>query len=193
MSTSNVDMVYVAGMGHSGSTVTGMLLGAKPGHFFIGEYKRITHLEPLKTCKCGASPTLCDFWGDVRTYDWHHMIERASEVTDGNKDTLVDSSKDFYELRKRHIDPNLKVRVVHLIRSPWRNTKKYGVSHLFSWVTAHTAITLYTWWHDIPTRRVGYQEVRSLKGSDLEERSLKEEYHFYTGNRAVKNNYKGIR
>jgi len=56
----NVNVEFVAGVGHSGSTVLGMLLGAKEDRFFLSEVKRLTWLDD-KTCYCGKKPSECEY------------------------------------------------------------------------------------------------------------------------------------
>jgi len=183
---------FVAGVGHSGSTVLGMLLGAQEDCFFLSEWKRLTWLDD-KTCYCGKTPDECEYWGSVNPVDWRDLLRRAKQVKGDQVDTLVDSSKDLYSLRLRQEHPCLNVSVVHLVRSPWKNMRKYGLSHLFMWAWTHASVCLFCWWFGISRRTVYYQDIVGAKGSDVEQQSQRERYHFYTGNGNVRQNYKGVK
>lgn len=186
-----VSLEFVAGVGHSGSTVLGMLLGAREDRFFLSEWKRLTWLDD-KTCYCGKTPDQCEYWGDVNPVDWRDLLRRAKEVKGEEVDTLVDSSKDLYSLRLREEHPSLDVSVVHLVRSPWKNMRKYGFIHLFMWAWTHTLVPLFCWWFGLDHRTVYYEEIVGAKGSDVERQSRQERYHFYTGNGTVRHNYEGV-
>ena len=51
-------LIYILGMGHTGSTLLDRVLGAQPGVLSIGELKHLHRLldNPEKICACG-SPT----------------------------------------------------------------------------------------------------------------------------------------
>jgi len=59
-------VLYVAGMGRTGSTVLGRVLGALPGITFAGElsffWRRYANSE---LCSCGVAIPACPFWSDV--------------------------------------------------------------------------------------------------------------------------------
>jgi hypothetical protein len=62
-------LVYVAGLGHSGSTLLDLLLGAHPAIISPGELERLSPLEargvPARPCACGAVVSECPYWRAV--------------------------------------------------------------------------------------------------------------------------------
>jgi len=60
-------VVYILGMGRSGSTLLDRLLSQQEGTISLGEASNIWRNGVLedRTCACGASFTRCDFWHDV--------------------------------------------------------------------------------------------------------------------------------
>jgi len=125
--------------------------------------------------------------------DWRDLLRRAKDVKGQQVDTLVDSSKDLYSLRLREQNPCLDVSVVHLIRSPWKNMRKYGWQHIFPWMRAHILTALFCWWMGLNRQTVYYKDIVGAKGSDVERQSRQERYHFYTGNGNVRHNYEGVK
>jgi hypothetical protein len=65
--TRPVDVVYIAGMGRSGSTVLSQLLGTTAGACSIGEFRTIWERGFVgdHLCGCGATFHTCPFWQDV--------------------------------------------------------------------------------------------------------------------------------
>jgi sulfotransferase family protein len=61
-------VVYVAGMGRSGTTLLAILLGAQPGIFGGGELRRYWQglSVPGWLCGCGRTVEECEFWRAVR-------------------------------------------------------------------------------------------------------------------------------
>lgn len=59
--------IYIASLGHSGSTILGIALGAVPGGVSIGELDAtVRRIEsPQHRCTCGAEATECAVWGRV--------------------------------------------------------------------------------------------------------------------------------
>lgn len=59
-------VLLIAGVGKSGSTLLGALLGQIPGYLNIGEVISLEHAwQSDHTCGCGASITDCQFWGPI--------------------------------------------------------------------------------------------------------------------------------
>jgi hypothetical protein len=67
VSSEKLRVVYIAGMGRSGSTILGRLLGLNEGWFCAGELSEIWHrsLEPDWLCGCGTPLNKCQFWNSV--------------------------------------------------------------------------------------------------------------------------------
>lgn len=102
-------IIYIAGLGHSGTTILDMILGVNDKIIGLGEImafvKRKDKATDLKsTCSCGQTGYNCDFW--------QHAEEKTKNETNNNKaylnlldyfyekygdeTILVDSSKNSY-------------------------------------------------------------------------------------------------
>jgi hypothetical protein len=145
-----LNVIYIAGTSHSGSTLLDLMLNAHPNVISVGELAKLK--QQLRTpkvhttarCSCGAPSILdCPFWVRVNQWlvdresktladlelsdgsdgEWHSANEvlfRAIAETSG-KNFIVDSSKDPDRLRRLLQVPTLNVFPVHLIRSPQGN------------------------------------------------------------------------
>jgi hypothetical protein len=59
-------VLLIAGVGKSGSTLLGAMLGQIPGYLNVGEVISLEHAwQSDHTCGCGAAITACRFWGPV--------------------------------------------------------------------------------------------------------------------------------
>lgn len=60
----SLQILYIAGMGRSGSTLLGNTLGSIPGFFHLGEMRFILDMGVLENrlCACGRQFEDCDFW-----------------------------------------------------------------------------------------------------------------------------------
>lgn len=63
----NIEIIYIAGNGRSGSTLLDILLGNMSGHFSIGELSFFSSngLIDDEYCSCGARVNSCTFWKPV--------------------------------------------------------------------------------------------------------------------------------
>lgn len=96
MKKSDLQILYVAGNGRSGSTLIGILLGAAEGHFCAGELTNIGRNEITdEFCSCGQKIKDCNIWKDV--FDlWQERSPLSPEAYqlakrnfEGNKNTLT--------------------------------------------------------------------------------------------------------
>lgn len=64
-----VAVLYIAGSGRSGSTLTDVLLDNHPSIVGVGELTNLVRGGFLgdRTCACGVSPAACPFWAEVRS------------------------------------------------------------------------------------------------------------------------------
>lgn len=110
-------LIFIAGLGHSGSTLFDLLLGAQPGitglgemDVFLNQEKKNTHIKRFDKypCTCGKEPKDCPVWGglkstfkkgDDESYGslYRVILLKASESTGSN--VFVDSSKNIFALR----------------------------------------------------------------------------------------------
>lgn len=176
-----VNVLYIAGIGHSGSTLLGMKRGAKETNFFIGEAKRFDIAYSKHDCTCGKSLSDCKYWSNLNMANWHKMLERAKDVKSDNVDTLIDSSKDISLLRKRVQNPNLDTSVVHIIRNPFNHLHRYGLKAFLSWFITHPITYLYSKFRDLDYDIVTYEELLD-SNKEWDRRIRDEEYHIFCGN-----------
>jgi hypothetical protein len=126
-------LVFVLGLGHSGSTLLGRLLDMHSRVLCVGELMRIDRaVKNAYPCSCGASIETCDFWGrhlDIlkslssRSYKrFHQDLYRKLGASSGH-DVIVDLSKTrvirimnsiFAARRKRFTDASF----ILLLRDP---------------------------------------------------------------------------
>jgi hypothetical protein len=68
-------VIYVAGLGRSGSTVLAAILGNHPEMFAAGELCNLPHLGWVNDeyCACGNRPSECTFWQQVRR-QWSRRV-----------------------------------------------------------------------------------------------------------------------
>ena len=68
----DIKVVYIVGVGRSGSTLVGDVLGDLPGWFHVGELGGLWRmLRPSRhVCSCGASVRDCEFWGGIVESAW---------------------------------------------------------------------------------------------------------------------------
>lgn len=117
MDSKNLSLLFIAGIGHSGSTAFDLLLGAQPGITGMGEIDVFLNPESRQTfigrfdkypCTCGEEPSDCPVWSGFKerlidagpaSYGelYGELIERTVKHT-GAK-VMVDSSKNIYALK----------------------------------------------------------------------------------------------
>lgn len=138
-------IIYIAGSGHSGSTLLNLLLGQHPSCVALGEVhqvlkeSRFTGLDHQKThqalCSCGNSIDNCQLWktvaGEVRSKGITSYAERYKVLLEtmgkfyGESSIAVDASKGI-----ENLEPLLKaglgkdIKVVYLIR----DVRSYTIS-----------------------------------------------------------------
>ena len=102
-------IIYICGLGHSGSTILDMALGAHPRVAGMGEVftllddrHRERHYQ--STCSCGKKAPECPFWGPVKgaleqeeplENRYERLLEHAARYF-GEGTIFVDSSKNSY-------------------------------------------------------------------------------------------------
>lgn len=82
---SPVDVLLIAGIGRSGSTLLGRTLGGSRGHFPAGEVMRLfgRGMARNELCSCGEPARACDFWGEViREIEERTGLEDPASVDD---------------------------------------------------------------------------------------------------------------
>lgn len=147
-------IVYIAGLGHSGSTTLDMMLSTTRRAVGLGQVWTVLREDPAKThtrsCSCGASAPKCEFWGpliaklgtrvDPRER-YRLVLDRAAELY-GPQTTVVDSSKQVANIiglaeTLRDVD----LRIVHNIK----DVRAYTVSTLDNELRKHNRKPIPEW------------------------------------------------
>ena len=121
-------IIYIAGLGHSGSTLLDMSLGAAHGVYGLGELKtlmdensRDRHLR--STCSCGKIAGKCEVWKDFPSVmkgldsDEEKLEATISHLKSVMKGPviLVDSSKNSYPYLQ-FLNENHSLKLIFLTR-----------------------------------------------------------------------------
>lgn len=93
----NHTTIFIAGAGHSGSTLLGLLLGSHPESFYAGEAAKTRFLgddrkpEHKRVCKlCGPD---CPVWGDFSVATSPDLYEQLAQRTRAK--VVIDSTKNL--------------------------------------------------------------------------------------------------
>ncbi|KZR85046.1 hypothetical protein MITS9509_00377 [Synechococcus sp. MIT S9509] len=135
-------LLLIRGLGHSGTTILDLSLGAHPQLVGLGEAARILErpapgdesrgpaqlrreLRFKRSCTCGALAAECAVWGPILdwlpAHDERSLAEKTMRLLDGVKTHhpearwVVDSYQDDMVLPFLE-DPDLEIRIVHLTR-----------------------------------------------------------------------------
>jgi hypothetical protein len=139
---STIKIVYIAALGHSGSTILDIMLGAHPRLIGLGEVSTFLNnnydANTDLLCSCGNLVSQCSFWGKVLSSireakfsnacyeDKYQIVISQFRKIYGQETVLVDSSKEkkFLKLISKIAEVDLKV--IHLIRDvrPWTVSRK---------------------------------------------------------------------
>ncbi|SCC79482.1 sulfotransferase [Saliniramus fredricksonii] len=137
--TKKIKVVYIAGRGHSGSTLLDLILGSHSRLVSVGEIKQkaLTRLfsnVSKRPCTCGARVGDCKFWNAVRTKLEAQGIISGEKIESGDpvanrifvqavlevsgKHIYVESTKSPERLERLMKCPDFDVFVVGLYRDP---------------------------------------------------------------------------
>jgi len=134
-------LIYIVGMGRSGSTLLDLLLDAHSNVRSLGGVRRLSRAINTARCPCGIEPMRqCDFWHDVdaelhqllgfgldglhlnarnpATFQHHNTALFSAAARVANTDCIVDSSKSVSRLRRLLHTTDLDIRPVHIERDP---------------------------------------------------------------------------
>ena len=179
-------VIYLVGMGRSGSTLLDILLDAHSRIRALGGVRRLAHYARKHPCPCGA-PTFwdCSFWSQVNeglqsrlgrdlvTLDVHArddetfrehnrtLFEVVSEVS--GVPFVTDNSKSVIRLRRLMAAPDIDVIPVHVLRDPrgraqsLRKRKNQNYIPTFSY--SHRSLRLYFLLRNQPHIVVNYEKL----------------------------------
>lgn len=133
-------VIYIAGSGHSGSTLLDLIIGSHSKVESVGEIKpqRISRLvQPLSEdhlCSCGSKVAECDYWQsivqDMSAQGFPDPLQYASGdpvIIDAFIASVLrtagaavygESTKNWRRLSELKSNPSLDVRTIHLVRDP---------------------------------------------------------------------------
>ncbi len=174
-------LFYIAGLGHSGSTMLDMILGTSEKVVGLGEIMDMITWDQEKLdyelnhagCSCGQMMKDCSFWkgaGKVLvSYDnkenkyinlvnyFHHFY--------GEGMILLDSSKNTYPLLK-HLNELYDLRIIYLIRdfrsfiyASFCRHPKSMIYYGYRWFLENKKIDYYLKKWNLNVKRVGYEEL----------------------------------
>lgn len=171
-------IVYIAGLGHSGSTLLDLLLGSHSKMIGLGEImpfirRKNREIDNRATCSCGKKGNECDFWSKA-----DEVIKNTNNETDayialanyffekyGDETLLVDSSKNSYpHLQKVSEEFNLKILFLTRDYRSWtfsRYADKGGFSILWAyrWFAENKKIEYQLKKMNLEFYKVGYEEL----------------------------------
>lgn len=121
-------IIYICGLGHSGSTILDLALGSHPDITGLGELAPIVREEDRSRhfrsgCSCGNNARSCAFWKEAE-----NILERQATTTEkyerilkyfgekyGDDHILVDSSNNSYNYLS-YLDKNHELSVIYITR-----------------------------------------------------------------------------
>lgn len=174
-------IIYIAGLGHSGTTILDMALSANSEVTGLGEVKatleqdfdKIIQKKIVHVCSCGKTITECDFWNCFmhQKVDSKLPIEvkykKLLEYAKNEKgiQTILDSSKNSYGYLK-YLKDNYDLRVIFITRdfrswiySRFSRSKKSMILLGYRWWLENIKIRMRIMKMDIPIITIGYEEL----------------------------------
>jgi len=137
MNPDKLNLIFIVGSGHSGSTLLDIYLGTSKVIQSGGEFKKFNELiedkkkllEFKNYCSCGQPIHNCDFWNDVLKKIKTNSLNVSSNAFDSyelyrsilqtsNKKYVVDSSKKIERLEMLAKSNLYNIYIIHLIRNP---------------------------------------------------------------------------
>ena len=160
--TTRQRLLLIRGLGHSGTTILDMALGAHPQITGLGEAVRILaqpiageeargpaqlrgELRFQRRCTCGAIAAECPVWGSVLDWlpmnDERPLSEKMMRLLNGvdrvhpSTTWVVDSYQDDMEL-PFFVDPDLEIRILYLTRDvrSWVHSRSRGGRRQRRWL-----------------------------------------------------------
>ena len=172
-------IVYIAGLGHSGSTILDMALGAHPNILGLGEiyavFNNSNHsiLFNNSTCSCGKKAKDCTFWKDAEEISkkdniieekYLKLIELFSQKY-GEDMILVDSSKNSYPYLKL-LNEKFDLKIIYLTRdyrswiySRFTRIRKPLFLLAVRWFLENKKLLLVLKKYKLNVFKVGYEEL----------------------------------
>lgn len=179
-------LIYIVGMGRSGSTLLDILLDAHSQVRALGGVRRLAHYARKHPCPCGAESFYqCEFWGSVNaelqqrfgrtleTLDVHArddetfrqqnrgLFDVVSEVA--SVPYVTDNSKSVQRLARMMAAPDIDVVPVHVLRDPRGRAqslrKRKQQNYIPTFTYSHRSLRLYQLLKDQEHIVVNYEKL----------------------------------
>lgn len=170
-------IIYIAGAGHSGSTILDMVLAAGEEVIGLGEVKTILdpHTKDIhykSYCSCGQKASKCSFWEGFQ-----HIPQIENSIKEnyeallsyfqkkyGQEKVLLDSSKNSYRYLK-YLNENYDLKVLLLTRNyrSWIYSRKKSakipmLQGIFQWIFLNFKIKFQLKKIGVKPIHIGYEE-----------------------------------
>ena len=124
-----IKVVYIVGLGHSGSTLLDLLLSGHPRIMGLGEIGSVLWNKTRSgeytehICSCKQLMNECEFWSQFKTTKGRDKIEEYRSVLhltrEFGKKVIVDSSKNLPPLeclKQLHDNKEIELKVIFLVK-----------------------------------------------------------------------------
>lgn len=187
-------VLYIVGLGRSGSTLVDILLDSHTRVRSLGGVRRLARYAEARQCACGApSFRECDFWSrveqrlherigrslttlDVHTRDRRLFAEHNRTVFESaahvaGVDCVVDNSKSVGRLKRLMDVPGIDVVPIHVIRDPRgraQSLRKRGSRGYLPTLTySHRSLRAFGLLHARPHIVVDYDRLAASPETEL--------------------------
>ena len=172
-------IIYIAGLGHSGSTILDMALGCHPEIIGLGEIYAVFNKEnpdalfQKSTCSCGKKGVDCDFWKELyepaksekTTEEKYQILIKYFYEKYGEEKILLDSSKNSYPYLQ-FLNKNYDLKVIYLTRdyrswiySRFARTKKPMIFPALRWYLENRKLLYVLRKYNLKIMTAGYEEL----------------------------------
>lgn len=172
-------IIYIAGLGHSGSTILDMALGCHPDIVGLGEIYAVLNKKNQKalfeksTCSCGKKGVVCRFWKDLQsisfsdktTEEKYRKLISVFNEKYGDNMILLDSSKNSYSYLQ-FLNKEYDLRVIYLTRdyrswvySRFTRTRKPMLFLILRWYLENKKLLYVLKKYGIKINYIGYEEL----------------------------------
>ena len=179
-------VIYLVGMGRSGSTLLDILLDAHSSIRALGGIRRLAHYARKHPCPCGApSFRECGFWDDVdrrlqarngrtlesadvharddATFRAENLAVFESAAQAAGVDFVTDNSKSVVRLKRLMDAPEIEVIPVHVLRDARGRAqsirKRKGQRYIPTLTYSHRSLRLYALLRNTPHIVVNYERL----------------------------------
>lgn len=179
-------LLYIVGMGRSGSTLLDILLDAHSQVTALGGVRRLAHYANRHPCPCGASSfAACPFWStldqtlserlgaslttvqvnsrDSAVFAEHNrtLFETAAEI--GGTEYVTDNSKSVSRLKRLMQRTDIEVIPIHVLRDPRGRAqslrRRQNQDYLPTFSYSHRSLRLFALLYNRPHIVVNYDRL----------------------------------